>query len=158
MQKRLTAVQSSLPSIVFPNADWADAYEIETNRNFKDMKSVALCIVGTMPAWAKRLLWLRNVLVAPLGLKPGDSRVIEGDAEHIDFFPVLSQADEQIVLGLDDRHLNFRILLERQPCETGARYRLTTLVERHNLFGRIYLFLITPFHKWIVRSVLSNAL
>jgi len=31
-------------------------------------------------------------------------------------------------------------------------------MDRHNLFGRVYLFLITPFHKWIVRSVLTNAL
>lgn len=158
MQTQPTAVQPNLPSTALPNADWADAYEIETERDFPDMKSAALCILGTMPPWAKRLLWLRNVLVAPLGLKPGDHRVIREDAEQIDFFPVLSEADEQIVLGLDDRHLDFRILLERQSLGIGACYRLTTLVERHNLFGRLYLFLITPFHKWIVRSVLSNAL
>jgi len=84
--------------------------------------------------------------------------IVEENADHIDFFPVLSESDEKIVLGLDDRHLDFRILLERQPKANCARYRLTTLVKRHNLFGRIYLFLITPFHKLIVRSVLTNAL
>lgn len=158
MQTRATAVQPSLPSTALPSADWADAYEIETQRAFSDMNAAALCIVGRMPRWAKPLLWLRNVIVAPFGLKPGDQRVVQAGVDHIDFFPVLSETDEQIVLGLDDRHLDFRILLERRTSQGGACYRLTTLVDRHNMFGRVYLFLITPFHKWIVRSVLTNAL
>lgn len=158
MQTRPTAVQPRLPSTTLPNADWADAYEIETLRAFPDMKSAALCIVGGMPRWAKPLLWLRNMIVAPFGLKPGDQRIVsQAGVDHVDFFPILSEADDQIVLGLDDRHLDFRILLERQASQGGVRYRLTTLVERHNLFGRAYLFLITPFHKSIVRSVLTNA-
>ena len=143
---------------MLPRADRADAYEIETQRKFSDMKAAALYIVGEIPRWAKPLLWLRNIIVGPFGLKPGDHRVVKANVDHVDFFPVLSEADEQIVLGLDDRHLNFRILLERHVAQGGVRYRLTTLVERHNLFGRVYLFLITPFHKWIVRSVLTNAL
>jgi hypothetical protein len=158
MATRPTAVQPNLPSDVLPNADWADAYEIETRRDFANMKSAAFCMVGTMPRWAKPLLWLRNMLVAPFGLQRGDQSIVETDADHIDFFPVLSENDQEIVLGLDDRHLNFRILLERRTEANRTRYRLTTLVERHNLFGRTYLFLITPFHKLIVRSVLTNAL
>ena len=158
MQTRPTAVKPTLPSTALPNADWADAYEIETRREFPDMKAAALCIVGGMPRWAKPLLWLRNVIVAPFGLKPGDHRIVQADVDHIDFFPIVTESDELIVLGLDDRHLDFRILLEHQASQGGARYRLTTLVERHNLLGRAYLILITPFHKWSVRSVLSNAL
>jgi len=140
------------------SADWADAYEIEMQRKFSDMNAAAICIVGGMPRWAKPLLRLRNVIVAPFGLKPGDQRVVQAGIDHIDFFPILSETDEQIVLGLDDRHLDFRILLERQTSQGGTCFRLTTLMDRHNLFGRVYLFLITPFHKWIVRSVLTNAL
>lgn len=151
-------MQPNLPSAVLPNADWADAYEIETRRDFADMRAAAFCMVGTMPRWAKPLLWLRNVLVTPFGLKRGDQSIVEADGDHIAFFPVLSESDAEIVLGLNDRHLNFRILLERQPSANSARYRLTTLVEQHNLFGRVYLLLITPFHKLIVRSVLANAL
>lgn len=152
------AVSPHFPSDVLPDADWADAYEIETNRDFATMRSVASCTVGTMPRWAKRLLWLRNRVVAPLGLKPGDQKLVETHADCIDFFPVLSESGNDIVLGLDDRHLDFRILLERQPATPVTRYRLTTLVTRHNLFGRAYLFFIMPFHKRLVRSVLTNAL
>ncbi|MEP1536376.1 MAG: DUF2867 domain-containing protein [Paracoccaceae bacterium] len=153
-----TEVHPHLPHTVLPNANWADAFEIETDRGFADMKAVANCMVGTMPNWSKHLLRLRNILVAPFGLKPGDPRGNQPDAEHIDFFPVLEQEDARIVLGLDDQHLDFRIVLERHSSEAGARYRLTTLVEQHNPFGRIYIFLIAPFHKRIVQSVMKNAL
>jgi len=83
MQTRPTEVQPIVPSAILPNADWADAFEIETRREFPDTKAVALCIVGTMPRWAKRLLWVRNALVAPFGLKPGDRRSVKEGAEYI---------------------------------------------------------------------------
>jgi len=142
-------LQPALPSAVLPNTDWADAYEIETNRILPDMKSAALCIVGTMPRWAKRLLWLRNVLVAPFGLKPGNQTIVDADAEHVDFFPVLFEDDDQIVLGLDDRHLDFRILLERQPSTNGGTICLaasTSLRSRRFTSGSFDLCSVMSFN------------
>jgi hypothetical protein len=151
-------VPPHLPDAALPDADWADAFEIQTDRELADLKAVADCMVGAMPFWAGPLLWLRNILVAPFGLKPADPGAIPATADRAGFFPVLSQDSGRIVLGLDDRHLDFRIVLERRPCASGDGYRLTTLVERHNRFGRLYIFLISPFHKRIVRSVMKNAL
>jgi hypothetical protein len=34
---------------------------------------------------------------------------------------------------------------------------LTTVVHCHNLFGRIYLRVISPFHRLVVRSNLARA-
>jgi len=61
-------------------------------------------------------------------------------------------------LGLDDRHLDFRIIVDRREVNSGFRLRATTLVERHNVFGRLYIAVITPFHRLIVQSVMKNAL
>jgi hypothetical protein len=33
----------------------------------------------------------------------------------------------------------------------------TTLVRTHNLVGRLYLLVITPFHRVIVRTMLAQA-
>lgn len=62
MQTRPTAVKPTMPSTALPNANWTDAYEIETLREFSDMKAAALRTAGEMPRWAKPLLWLRNAL------------------------------------------------------------------------------------------------
>jgi hypothetical protein len=40
-------------------------------------------------------------------------------AEHIDFFGVLSKSRDEIVLGEDDRHLDFRALLLIPPRRDG---------------------------------------
>jgi hypothetical protein len=43
--------------------------------------------------------------------------------------------------------------------ESGVnRVVVTTAVDAHNLFGKVYLFFIMPFHRWGVRTILDNAL
>jgi hypothetical protein len=34
---------------------------------------------------------------------------------------------------------------------------LSTVVSPHNFFGKAYLFLILPFHKFGVKTIMSNA-
>lgn len=151
------AVAARLPDPHLPDANWADAYEIETSRNFSDMRSLAQQTIGDMPRWAKGLLWLRNIVVVPFGLKSDGLHDAAHQTSCIGIFPILHETDTQIVLGLDDRHLDFRIVVDRHKTAGKSRIRATTLVQRHNAFGRCYITLITPFHRLIVRSVLSNA-
>jgi hypothetical protein len=61
------------------------------------------------------------------------------------------------VLGFDDRHLDFRIVIDvRQDRPSGQTLSVMTLVHRNNLFGRLYLAAVLPFHKLIVRRMLSG--
>jgi len=152
------AVKPSLPNAALPQANWADSFEIETRKVFIDMKSLAEKTIGHMPSWARGLLKVRNILVAPFGLKSDGLNDVQDEADCIDLFPIIEQANDRIVLGLDDKHLDFRIVVERFDAHPAYRVRATTLVQCHNLFGRLYIFIITPFHRLIVKSVLQNAL
>jgi hypothetical protein len=78
---------------------------------------------------------------------------------HVDFFPVQSRSDHEIVLGENDRHLDFSLslLLRPTPDTAGAELVATTVVHCHNLLGRTYLQAITPFHGLVVRSNLRRA-
>jgi len=150
-------VTPRLPDTALPEADWADAFEMTTGRRFASMREVAQATVGSMPTWSRRLLKLRNVVVRPFGLKPdGMADAPDSDA-RIDIFPILDERADRIVLGLDDTHLNFRIVIERNPLEAGDQIRVTTLVQRHNLFGRMYIAAITPFHKAIATASMRQA-
>lgn len=151
-------VTPHLPDPHLPGTNWADAFEIETHREFEDMKSLAEQTIGSMPDWARRLLRVRNALLAPFSIKSDGLNDAQSAAGCVDIFPVLEEFEDQIVLGLDDRHLDFRIVVDRSNSKQGYRLRVTTLVKRHNVFGRIYIAIITPFHRLIVRSVLKNAL
>ena len=152
------AVPAQTPNPFLPGANWADAFEIETHQDFGDMRSLAEQTVGTMPGWARGLLRVRNVIVAPFGLKPDGLNEAKGSVDCVDIFPILDENKDRIVLGLDDWHLDFRIVVDRIQTDRGFRIRATTLVKRHNIFGRVYIAIVTPFHRIIVQSVLKNAL
>jgi len=150
-------VTPRLPNPALSNADWADAFEVITDKTFASMRALASATVGSMPSWARTLLAIRNVVVRPFGLKPDGKADAPSDSARVDIFPVLEESADRIVLGLDDIHLDFRIVLERTAETTGDRLRVTTLVRRHNLFGRAYIAAITPFHKAIAAAALKQA-
>lgn len=109
-----------------------------------------------MPGWVQGLMALRNLIVRPFGLKH-DPDIAAPGVPRIGMFPIVSQQPAEIVLGFDDRHLDFRILVQTEPTgETETSVRLVTLVKRHNLLGRFYLAAIMPFHKRIVATALSR--
>src|ERR1700674_5456676 len=64
--------------------------------------------------------------------------------------------EEEILLGGDDRHRDFRasMLLQRDATRTSAV--LTTVVHFNNGLGRAYFFVVRPFHRLIVMSLLRN--
>ena len=70
-------------------------------------------------------------------------------------FSVLSRSDKELVLGEDDRHLDFRLSLLLTSRENGREaLTATTVVRCHNLLGRAYLTAIKLGHVLVVRSAL----
>ncbi len=112
-----------------------------------------------MPSWVNGLLWLRNGLVAPLGLKTGadlpPSPADPGVGDYVSFFRLEELSPNEAILGEDDRHLDFRVsVLKTAGPEPLAA--ISTWVHPHNLGGRLYLLGVLPFHKLIIRRMLAN--
>jgi len=145
---------STLP--LLPGADFVDAYALDIDEPALDAIVAARRAFGQSPAWIRNLTALRNRIVAPFGLKTTtDARPANG--ARIRTFPIVSQTAERVVLGFDDRHLDFRIAIDVAPTAGGLRrVTLTTLVRRHNWLGRIYLPIVTPFHRVIAPSMLAQ--
>ena len=62
----------------------------------------------------------------------------------------------RVVAGLDDTHLDFRVVVDVVAEPSGRRVTATTLVLTHNLLGRVYLRIILPFHRLIARTMLRQ--
>lgn len=139
----------------------ADAFAIELPPHAsRDAGALARFVLeGAKPIWLRALLGLRNSLVAPLGIK--SSTVLKrGAGERIDFFRVYRHGAQEVVLGEDDRHLDFRVsvLVDHDGRGPGrAQVVMSTVVHCHNWIGRGYLVLIAPFHRMVVRSALEGA-
>jgi Protein of unknown function (DUF2867) len=101
------------------------------------------------------LLSLRNMIVAPFGLKTSG----EGDRTSkgmIGIFPIVSETPERLVAGFNDSHLDFRVVVDVAQSPGERKVIATTLVKTHNLPGRIYLATILPFHRLVVRDMLRR--
>jgi hypothetical protein len=136
-------------------AQFIDAYRIEIGDNRLDAREAAKRMFAHTPRWIDALLKLRNLIVAPFGLKTSGA----GEATAsgmIGLFPIVSETPERLVAGFNDSHLDFRVVIDVRPAGAGQQVTATTLVRTHNRLGRIYLKTIMPFHRLIVRTMLRQ--
>jgi hypothetical protein len=137
-------------------AQFVDAYQLVMEDLLVSAPAAAQRILGHAPHWVSLLMTLRNRVVAPLGLKtPGPDAI--GSSKQIGIFPLLSQTADRVILGLEDKHLDFRLIVDVSHQGTCSRVTLTTLVRTHNLLGRTYLAIILPFHRIIALAMLRQA-
>ena len=148
----------------FDAADLADAYAVAIDAAdvAKGVDSLARSAFGDPAPWFRLLLGLRDALVAYFGVKTSQQvrrAAIAENWERIDFFRILARSDRELILGEDDRHLDFRLslLLRVRPDGSGDELVATTVVRCHNSLGRVYLALIAPFHRLVVIGNLSRA-
>lgn len=131
--------------------DYLDAYQ----RRFPslagiDLEQVAAAIFSG-PEWTNRLMAARDRICGRFGLKT----VPKGSALP---FELIAKTDEELLLGEDDKHLDFRVLIRVEPAEEESLLTLATAVHLRNLGGRAYFFMVKPFHRVIVRSSLRKAM
>jgi hypothetical protein len=143
------------PAPVLAGAQFIDAYRIAIDGTMLDARQAAENMFARRQRWIEALLRLRNLIVAPFGLKSSG----EGDrASHgmIGIFPVLSETPERLVAGFNDSHLDFRVVVDVIARAGGQEITATTLVRTHNWLGRTYLAIILPFHRLIVAAMLRQ--
>ena len=157
--RRTTPPPESVVAGWYQNASLLDSYSIDLSSSRQDsMRVLAARTVGDPPAWIRALVAVRDTMVTPFGVKPsGEVRASRADDERVDFFPVQWEGHDEIVLGEDDRHLDFRLSLLRRKSPTGTQLVATTVVHAHNAFGLAYLNLIRPFHHLVVRTSLAHS-
>ena len=136
-------------------AQFADAFQIEIDDRNLDARCAAERMMARQPRWAEALLALRNFLVAPLGLKASGATP-NAPRDMIGIFPVVSETPDRLIAGFNDRHLDFRIVVDVTAPGDARQVTATTLVKTHNRLGRTYLAIIMPFHRLIVPALLRQ--
>lgn len=152
---KIIETQPSKDSAILPGADFADAWRVSGIAIGEDAETIA-ARMGKPPGWVTKLMAVRNALVAPFGLITKPSSLPKARSGFP--FPVLSAQPQRVVMGMDDRHLDFRLVVEVNAAD-GRKFAATatTYVRTHNLFGKFYLLAITPFHRRIVPAILRQA-
>ena len=100
-----------------------------------------------IPLWAAALMAVRNRVARGLGLYTA------GGSSDTDPFTVRARTGDTLVVGADDRHLDFRGVLR----VVGDHLQCATVVHQHNATGRAYFAVVKPFHRLIVPALLRRA-
>lgn len=156
--RRTTPPSESVIASWYENANLLDSYSIDLSVSKQSsMRELATRTLVDPPVWQKALIALRDAMVTPFGIKTSEAVRISRDRhEQVDFFPVHWEGKDEIVLGTDDRHLDFRLSLLRRHSPTGTMLIGTTVVHTHNALGLTYLSVIRPFHHIVVRANLAR--
>jgi len=143
------------PATLLAGAQFMDAYRLAVDGAGLDARHAAERMMARAPRWIDALLVLRNIIVAPFGLK-GSGAKERLPRDIIGIFPVVSETPDRLVAGFNDKHLDFRVVVD--VATSGARQSVTatTLVLTHNWLGRTYLKIIMPFHRLVVRAMLAQ--
>lgn len=150
--------------------DYVDSFQgfINDDKNELTSADVGKAFFTSGPKWVGKLFVVRNKIVSVFGLKTsgniGDRQqqldnfnCEKGD--RLGLFKVFDRTENEVILGEDDKHLNFRISLFLNKAQIGSSTRaltISTTVEFNNWMGRLYFLPVRPFHKLIVPSMLRG--
>ncbi len=160
MAQNITAVPVPEESIIHDHIakiDFQDAFQMELTRPEVSIEDVYLRLFSQTPKWVAVLFKLRNRIVKLFGLDTGNGakefrKEDIAVGKKIGLFTVYAIEKEELIAGQDDKHLNFRVsLLKKDKLVT-----VSTLVEYNNLFGRIYMTIVMPFHKLVVKAMMRR--
>ncbi|ASO07396.1 DUF2867 domain-containing protein [Arenibacter algicola] len=150
--------------------DYIDSFQgaINVIDNKFTSTDIGKAFFSSGPQWVSKLFSLRNKIVSVFGLKTsGENTNREKQlqnfkcepGEQMGLFKVFAKNENEVILGEDDKHLNFRVSLFLGPQISGTTIKHTTVsttVEFNNWFGRLYFIPVRPFHKLIVPTMLKG--
>jgi len=159
-------------SVLYKNLadyNYIDSFQCIINdfNNKIDIIEIGETFVQPGPEWFEKLMKLRDKIVSVFGLKTGadlKEKIKQGrhkwePGEQAGIFEVIKRTPNEIIMGGDDKHLNARVSLFLHKSTNGnieRVFNISTLVEYNNLLGRVYFFIIKPFHRAIVPALLKR--
>jgi hypothetical protein len=142
---------------LLPKVNFDDTFS--TTNHINNIQEITNLIFNSTPKWVNSLFVIRNKIVGLFGLK---TEIPEGYTEEfkvggfVKFFEIYSIKENEIVLGANDSHLNFRAIVTNDNSEL-FNIKVITLVEYNNTMGKIYMGIIKPFHRLVVKKLVGNA-
>lgn len=154
----------SAVAAIYDSTDLSDAFTVQLPLGTSSDPDVLWrFLIAQQPSWIGWLTNVRDAIVSCFGLKTARHLATlssEANADRIGIFRVYGRSETEIVLGEDDKHLDFRLSVLHTPDSLpalGGRLTVSTVVHCHNLLGRAYISVIAPFHRQVVKASLRRA-
>jgi hypothetical protein len=131
-------------------ADFWDSYAAPLTELALSPTEIFLRALRATPRWVGRAMSIRNRIVRRLGLKDVGSMSASDDkpaaayrtGDRFGIFTVLGVSETELLLGIDDSHLDVRV---------------STVVRVHNALGRLYMVPVGRIHPFVVKAMMRRA-
>lgn len=158
-------VDTAIDQELVEGAFFTDSYRVPLTHGDPSVVDIFFAVFGHHPAWLKALLLLRHRVGAWFGLKAASTAEVLTPTraesyrvgQNIGPWPIYFLGEGELVAGRDNRHLDFRLSVLKHSAGQANFAIVSTVCRTHNWFGRVYLRLVAPFHKWGVQRLLSRA-
>jgi Protein of unknown function (DUF2867) len=143
-----------------------DSYRAPLSRARAGVVEVFFAIFGHHPKWMKLVLVLRNRLASCFGLEvPTTAEIMRPQVkasyrvgDKIGPWPIFHLTDTELVAGRNNKHLDFRLSVLKEGGGASSSAVVSTVCTTHNAFGKAYLVVVIPFHKWAVQRLMARAM
>ena len=154
-------------------ASFHDAYSAPLSDGALTPTEIFLRTIDATPRWVSGLMAIRNRVVVtnktPTGLNrgfggPKDVGSISRGArkpasayrigDPIGIFTIVAIREDELLLGIDDSHLDVRVAVTKPWGDRSRRYVVSTVVNVHNSMGRAYMVPVGAIHPFIVRALM----
>jgi Protein of unknown function (DUF2867) len=171
MNNRLceTTIPSTSQIIKFAEkAHFADCYQanlFQCNTSSQAYRA----IFGHAPSWVAKLMGLRNAIAGPLRLKRhSKTEMLEAKqsilklpylpGKRAGLFLVETVEPNEIILGENDKHLDFRISVFIHIIDGQRVVAVSTVVIINSWLGHAYMAIVKPFHRLIAKQFIVAAI
>jgi Protein of unknown function (DUF2867) len=145
-------------------SDFFDAYRAPLADPTLTPAEIFIRVTRAMPAWVSTLMAIRNAIVRRFGLKAvgrraGGNQPAAADCrigQRLGIFDVFGESENELVLGIDDRHLDFRVSVLKPAGDQPRSYVISTVVKVHNRLGRAYMAPVGRIHPLVVKSLMKR--
>jgi hypothetical protein len=135
---------SALSRDLIGNADFHGSYRAPLARPDLAIVDLFFALFGHTPLWMKLLLIVRNAAARLMGLEaPTVAEIIKPEArdsyrvgEKSGPWPIFFLADNEIVAGRCNKHMDFRLSALKAKHGEAADVVVSTICAVHNVFGK----------------------
>jgi hypothetical protein len=146
------------------DASFYDAYSAPLCDGTLSPTEIFLRTSRATPGWVATLMSIRNGIVRQLGLKDvgsmsGETRKAASEyqiGDRLGIFTVMGQTQDELLLGIDDSHLDVRVSVLKPSGKKSSSYVVSTVVHVHNWLGRIYMAPVGRIHPLVVRAMMRR--
>jgi len=145
--------------------DYSDTFSINLDpKTMTQVEDLFPIFFNSIPKIFIILIIIREAGAKLIGLKTSSKKEFENHlknytgeiGQRLALAEVLEKSSNELLTGLDDKHLNFKLLFGLKKYDESIELKVGTYVIFNNWMGKLYFFFVKPIHRFLMPIIVKN--